>query len=554
MMIAGLCHLSGHRLAPEYYGQAVWCGLRDGARAVRCFAYARSARGRCGATSGRNEPRQASVQHRVAQWLGSAALWLLPLVPWRPACAQVAVPRGSVATDVSRNVARNTGAAAALFGQVLDTIQLHYNGPIDDRALTNAALKAMVASLDGHSSYMTPDEYRQFDTSAKGQFAGIGVVIERLDQAGTARLRVIAPTDGGPSARAGVGAGWEIVSVDGVAVRGFSLQQATDLLRGADASKTSVTFLNTQGQERTLELTREIIHLHSLYARRIAEFGYIHLTGFTQAGDREFADAVAALRQAGPLAGLIIDLRNNTGGFIDTANAIAGHFLAPGAAIVRVGNDAKSVTPITAPTGDRLSLQTLPLVVLVNGGSASASEILAAALQDNHRAPVVGLVTFGKGVVQTIYPLDSGKSGAVSVTTMRYYTPSGRSIQRVGIVPDLLVARTAGEAIVAVSSAPTFSEADVARAPLNEMKLVRFHPTEVEGPPQSVGSGEVGTDPILFRQPLPTDGDILADFQIQRALDVLKTGSVASARRLHPATLYRSDPIKPSAMVKDPQR
>ena len=470
---------------------------------------------------------------RAARLLGAMGLVAVAMLSAGPAWAE---PQAAPASSPE-----------ALFGAAIDTIRQHYDGPIDESALTTTALKAMLASLDGHSSYMTAEEYRQFDVTAKGQFAGVGVMVERTETGGKVRLRVIAPTAGGASARAGVAPGWEIRSVNDQSVQGLSLAQATALLRGDAGSTVAVTFVDDGGQERRIALAREVIRLPSVHHRRISnrdaagDVGYIHIASFSEVGDREFADAIAALQNPASLSGLILDLRNNTGGFIDTAIGIAGRFLQPGTVIARIGSDAQSARAIRAQASNRLAQRSVPVVVLVNGGSASASEILAGALQDNRRASILGLVTFGKGVAQTIYPINSGQSGAVSVTTMRFYTPSGRSIQRVGIVPDLLVARTANDAVAAVSAAPALSEADISGAPANEMALVRFRHTQVEGPAQAKGVALDAEDPPLFRDPLPSDADILSDFQIQRALDVLRVGSVAAAQRQRPAVVYRAD-------------
>ncbi|CAH0496459.1 hypothetical protein NVSP9465_01493 [Novosphingobium sp. CECT 9465] len=459
-----------------------------------------------------------------------------------PAAAQNATPSSPVGAQDSRPAASATDghAQAALFGQALDIIRQNYNGPVDPDGLTSTALKAMAGSLDGHSVYMTPQEFKDFQAGATGEFAGIGTVIEVAD----GKLRVIAPTDAGPAARAGVGAGWFIRSIDGQTVERTTLIEATRRLRGTAGTTVAITFIDGSGHEVPLVLTRETIHLHSVYQRRIGSIGYVHITGFAQVTDRELGEAQADLLKAGPMTGLILDLRNNTGGFIDAAVHVASRFLQPGAVVVRTGKSASATTAIVASDQGE-ALRRLPVVVLINGGSASASEIVAAALQDNHRASLIGLVTFGKGLVQNIFPLAQGAQGALSVTTMRYYTPSGRSIQRIGVTPDLVVARTAREAEAAVKGGQMFTEASVFNAPDNEMQLKRDEPDTVEGP---VDEGPQPDKP-LFAKPLPDDADIAADFQILRALDVLRANSPDGANPARAVRLYRRPPPEARAVV-----
>lgn len=446
-----------------------------------------------------------------------------------PATAQN--PGPSPATDVKAQV--------ALFSQALDIVRQNYNGKVDPDALTSAAFKAMAGSLDGHSVYMTPQEYKDFQAGATGEFAGIGTVIEVAD----GKLRVIAPTDAGPAARAGVGAGWLIRSIDGQLIERTTLIEATRRLRGTAGTKVAIVFVDGSGHEVPLVLTRETIHLHSVYQRRIGAIGYVHITGFAQVTDRELGEAQAELLKAGPLSGLILDLRNNTGGFIDAAVHVASRFLKPGDVVVRVGKSGSATAPITASDqGD--ALRSLPVVVLVNGGSASASEIVAAALQDNHRASLVGLVTFGKGLVQNIFPLQDGAQGALSVTTNRYYTPSGRSIQRIGVTPDLFVARTAREAETAVNGGQAFTEASIFNAPDNEMQLRRVEPDVVEGPAEESAQ----PDKPLFAKPLPDDAEIAGDFQIQRALDVLQAKIPGGTPPTRAIRQYHRPPPPPAAV------
>lgn len=414
-----------------------------------------------------------------------------------------------------------------LFGEVLGTVRDNYVSPVKEDELTATALKAMLASLDGHSAYMTAREFADFDQAMLGSFGGVGLVLEVAG--GT--VRVISPVDGSPAARAGVRAGWEVTGVDGIATRSKSLTEVVRMLRGDPGTDVRVVLRDKAGHAVELTLKRDMIRLDSIYRRRIGNVGYIHITSFTRQTDPELGEALTALRHQGPLQGLIIDLRNNPGGFVDSATAVASRFLKPGSVVVRTGRTAETAVPVLAANQPEPDIS-LPMVVLINGGSASAAEIVASALRDNGRARLLGLTSFGKGIVQNVIPLDHGARGAVSVTTLRYYTPSGRSIQQVGIVPDLAVARTAAEARAAVESAGP-SEASLTQAIGNDKGLRRNPLLAVEGPRDVPGKHH---DTPLFVRPLPTDTDITADYQIQRALDLVAPG----ARQAKPAGhLYR---------------
>ena len=487
----------------------------------------------------------------VAASLGNASL-AVPIAAAQALAQEqtgnaVAVPPAEVGKAVQSAGTAGSGPArnedAALFASVLDMLRQSYVGPLDESALVARALKTMLGSLDGHSTYMTAQEYREFDTSAHGEFAGIGVVLEESG----GMLKVVAPTDGGPCARAGVAAGWTIQAIEERSAAGLSLRQGIEQLRGASGSAVNVTFRDLQGRDVRLALVRERIRVKSVYQRRIGEVGYVRITGFNLRSDEDFAEAIAALQRPGKLSGLVLDLRNNPGGFVDSAKAIAARFLPSGAVIVRTGRDRQSAVPLTAgPAAPALG--SLPVTVLVNGGTASAAEILTAALQDNRRASVIGLVTFGKGLVQTVFPLEGGNKGAVSITTLRYYTPAGRSIQQAGIIPDILAGRSVQEARAALRPGSIAGEAGLSNSLSNDTGMHRFEPDEIEGPGAATRTrGRRLREPrALFATPLPGDQDIALDFQIQRALQVLKAGTPLKARSLFPAAVYRRSARDPA--------
>lgn len=447
-------------------------------------------------------------------------------------CAMWAQPALSQAAALQR-ATPDEAAEVALFAKALQTVADNYVETVDAQKLTDAALKAMLNSLDGHSAYMNAEEYREFDENLAGEFAGIGVVLEIAD----GWPRVISPTDGGPSARAGVASGWRIDTIDGHSAKGKTLQGAVRLLRGEIGTEVAVGFKDEQGKRHELSLVRDTIRLKSVYARRLGDVGYLRITNFGGRTADEFGDALAELYRAGPLTGVILDLRNNSGGFVRAAIAVAGYFLEPGTVIVRQGRTLQDAAETKVVQANSL-LTGVPVVALINGGSASSAEILTGALRDNRRAAILGLTSFGKGIVQGVFPLADGAQGAVTVTTVRYFTPDGQSIQKVGIAPDLAVARTSAEARTTLTPNRVLSEASLANAMDNDQGLVREVPTEVEGPEPPADGDK--PPPPLFAQPVPDDAAIAADFQIKRALDVLATGSVDAARRDRPVKVYHA--------------
>jgi carboxyl-terminal processing protease len=266
----------------------------------------------------------------------------------------------------------------------------------------------------------------------EGHFGGLGMTV--TGDAGL--LKVIAPIDGTPAARAGIKPGDLITSVDGKTIEGLTLQEAVDKLRGPPNTQVRLT-IKREGDTSPilLTLTREIIHIEVVKARREGDIGYVRLSVFNDDTDRDLRAALAGFRKSGKLSGLVIDLRNNPGGLLDQAVAVSDDFLNNGEIVSTRGRLSDDDHAWYAKAGDLGA--GLPIVVLINNGSASASEIVAGALQDNHRAVLLGTRSFGKGSVQTLYPLDN--EGAIRLTTARYFTPDGRSIQGEGIIPDVVV-------------------------------------------------------------------------------------------------------------------
>ncbi|MBT8103044.1 MAG: S41 family peptidase [Gammaproteobacteria bacterium] len=327
---------------------------------------------------------------------------------------------------------------ARLFAEVLERVKREYVEPIDDAVLLESAIRGMVSDLDAHSQYLDAREYRDIRISTTGSYTGIGIEVAEVDGA----FRVITPIAGSPAARSGIRSGDQIIAVDGVTVETGNLQHAIGRLRGHAGTRVAVTVLRGDvAIEHSMR--RQHIRVTSVHEEFLApSFGYIRVSQFSENTARELGRAVDELQNVsnGMLDGLVLDLRNNPGGVLDAAVDVSDLFLDVGVIVSADGrsNDARFTR--SAHRGD--ILDGANMVVLVNKGSASASEIVAGALQDHNRALIVGTPTFGKGLVQTVMPLSKGR--AIKLTTSRYYTPSGDSIHEVGIEPDVFVEDTPG--------------------------------------------------------------------------------------------------------------
>src|ERR1700761_9608697 len=324
-----------------------------------------------------------------------------------------------------------------LFGDAFERVRANYVRPVSENELVDNAIEGMVSSLDPHSSYMNAKAYADMKIQTKGEFAGVGLEITMED----GLLKVISPIDDTPAAKAGMKSGDFIAAIDSTPVQGMVLNDATDRLRGAAGSKVKLTVLRP-GEKKPLliSLTRASVHVDSVKFHREGDVGYIRLTVFNEDAASGLERAVASLqKQMGSnITGYILDLRNNPGGLLDQAVNVSDDLLPGGQIVSTKGRHPEDSASYAAHAGDITNGK--PIIVLVNAGSASASEIVAGALQDDKRAKIVGLTTFGKGSVQTIIPLNEG-GGALRLTTARYYTPSGHSIQALGITPDVAVAQ-----------------------------------------------------------------------------------------------------------------
>jgi carboxyl-terminal processing protease len=323
----------------------------------------------------------------------------------------------------------------ALLNGVIQLVERAYVHPIGADELTKDALKGMLSRLDPHSDYMDEQEFREARADIAGEFGGLGLQIS--GEGGVPK--VISPIDGTPAARAGLQPGDLIVSVDGKSTQGTSLDVIVRSLRGKPGTTVKVTISRGTEAPFDVTLTRSIIQVQSVKAKLAAPgIGYVRISEFGSNTADDVRKAIGDVQRqaAGDLKGLVLDLRNDPGGLLDSAVAIGGTFLDGGTIVSIRGRDASDSETFNAPTGAAI-LPKVPMVVLINGGSASASEIVAGALQDRHRATIMGTTSFGKGSVQTLIPLKG--YGAVRLTTALYYTPNGRSIQGQGVSPDIVV-------------------------------------------------------------------------------------------------------------------
>jgi carboxyl-terminal processing protease len=323
-----------------------------------------------------------------------------------------------------------------LFGDIFERIRAEYVEEVDDVALIEAAINGMLTSLDPHSSYLPPTDYDEMQVETRGEFGGLGIEVTQEN----GFVKVVSPIDDTPAYRAGLASGDFITHIDGDSVLGLTLSEAVDLMRGEVGEEIVLTIFRESADEPfDVTIVREIIKLTAVKIRTEGRAIVIRVTSFTEKTYANLLEGMAEEIEAnggvGNIDGFILDLRNNPGGLLSQAIAVSDAFLDAGEIVSTRGRDEMDSDRFNALPGDLA--QGKPIVLLINGGSASASEIVAGALQDHRRAIVVGTKSFGKGSVQTIMPVQG--DGAMRLTTARYYTPSGRSIQALGITPDILV-------------------------------------------------------------------------------------------------------------------
>jgi carboxyl-terminal processing protease len=394
-----------------------------------------------------------------------------------PAGAALADEPAAAAADVP-------WADARTLAEVLERVKHDYVNPVDDHQLLQAAIRGMVSSLDPYSAYLDGDEYDEVKISSSGQYSGVGIEVSMEDE----EVVVVSPLEGSPAAQAGIRSGDIIATIDGVPVNTTSLADTIGRMRGKEGTSVKIGVLR-EGSPEPLQFTlkRSRVELRSVKAELLEPgMGYVRISQFSETTGDDLDAALKDLRKrnGAALKGLVLDLRNNPGGVLEAAVSVSDAFLDSGVIVTAKGRTPESKFEMDATPGD--ALNGAPIVVLVNGGSASAAEIVAGALKDNHRAKLMGRTTFGKGSVQTVIPLPGDR--AVKLTTSLYYTPSGISINHRGIAPDIELPRDPAPPGAPVSAdAPLLErDAEVRRA-VQELKVptvggsgsvsaaVRFH-------------------------------------------------------------------------------
>lgn len=375
------------------------------------------------------------------------------------------------------------------FGEAFEQVRANYVEEVSDEELIEAAINGMLASLDPHSNFLDLSNFSEMQVDTRGEFGGLGIEVTMEN----GFVRVVSPIDGTPADEAGIQAGDFITAIDGAPVQGLNLNEAVDMMRGPVDSEITLTIARPDEDPFDVVLVRAVITIESVRSRVERNVGYIRITRFTEQTQPGLERALQEIRdEAGDdLEGLVLDLRNNPGGLLEQAISVSDTFLEEGEIVSTRGRYAADTTRFNARPGDLAD--GLPLIVLINGGSASASEIVAGALQDHRRAIIVGTKSFGKGSVQTIIELPGNV--AMKLTTARYYTPSGNSIQAVGIVPDIIV--------------------EQARLETVEERGIRE--SDLRG---ALDVGDNGEDTAV-------SAEALEDYQLERAIDLVHGISLA---------------------------
>lgn len=396
-----------------------------------------------------------------------------------------------------------------LFGEVFERVRADYVEEVTDEKLVESAINGMLTALDPHSGYLTAKSYQDMQVQTRGEFGGLGIEVT-MEQG---LVKVVSPIDDTPAFRAGLQPGDFITHLDGEQVMGLTLAEAVERMRGRVGSEIKLTVRRGAQEPFDVTLKRDIIRIKSVRSRVIDNIGYVRITTFNEQTQSGLEKAVADLREekGKDLIGIVLDLRNNPGGLLDQAISVSDAFLNQGEIVSTRGRRTEDSQRFNAKNGD--IADGLPIVALINGGSASASEIVAGALQDHKRALVLGTKSFGKGSVQTIIPLPG--HGAMRLTTARYYTPSGRSIQAVGIEPDLEVPAAR---IDLIDEGKRRSEADLRGALNNDTVKPQQAPANENAP---AGAPDTPSGPQAAPPPAPTLGDD-SDYQLIRAVDLLR--------------------------------
>ncbi len=392
-----------------------------------------------------------------------------------------------------------------LFADVLARVRSDYVVDVNDGDLIENAINGMLQSLDPHSSYVGPDAFKELQISTSGEYGGLGMEVTTED----GFVKVIAPIDESPAKKAGIKAGDYITEIEGESIMGVSLTEAVDRMRGKAGEPITITIARQDEESKEYTLVREIIKRQTVKYEVKEGIGYIRIAQFNEKADQGLKKAITALKSeiSGKIPGIVLDLRGNPGGLLDQSVSVSSAFLDGGEVVSTRGRSANDTQRYNGRNGELA--KGIPLIILIDGASASASEIVAGAVQDRGRGLLVGMTSFGKGSVQSVIPLRGGRDGALRLTTQRYYTPSGRSIQGTGIDPDIYVSAIPDDG----KDRQIRRESDLPNSIENEDEAEN----EVTKPEDEIVE-------IVIDYP-PEGFEIEDDYQLQKAIEILKNGS-----------------------------
>ncbi|MCF8507945.1 MAG: S41 family peptidase [Hyphomonadaceae bacterium] len=432
--------------------------------------------------------------------------WLAPVIGAGLVAATVGVSAFAVTTNQSAKKAE-VFQQLDLFADILAKAQANYVTEFESTEAIEAAINGMLASLDPHSSYLDPDDFKDMQTQTSGEYGGLGIEVTAQD----GFVKVVSPMDGTPAARAGIKSGDFLTAIDGKSIVGLPLNDAVKQMRGAIGSAINVTVVRENVEPFDVSLTREAIRPEVVKTKAIGDVGYLRITTFNEQTVKALDRGLEQVRKdvRGGLKGLVLDLRDNPGGLLEASIEVTSRFVNGGEVVSTRGRRESDQRRYNAVRAARFP--DVPIVVLVNGGSASAAEIVAGALQDRKRAVIMGTTSFGKGSVQTVLPLGPGK-GAMRLTTSRYYTPAGRSIQGAGIEPDFEVA------------AVRLSDKDIAEL---KTRAARFSESALPNALENDQGAE--RKPPHIPADMPPDGYAGEDYQLDQAVALLRAGKANPA-------------------------
>ena len=424
--------------------------------------------------------------------------YLLPTFGAVTAAALFTFSSMSLPANAKETSRSDTFKQLELFADVMARVRNEYVVDVEDSELIGDAINGMLQSLDPHSSYISPDQFKDLQVSTSGEYGGLGMEVTSVSGV----VKVVAPIDDSPAKTAGIKAGDYITEIDGESIIGVTLSEAVDRMRGKPGEPINISVVRGDGDPLEFDLVREVIKQRATKYEVKDGLGYLRISQFNEKAAPTLEDAVEALDKSfnRKIPGIILDLRGNPGGLLDQSIKVSSAFLDGGEVVSTRGRNSDDTERYNAQKGEMV--RGVPLIVLIDGASASASEIVAGAIQDRGRGLVVGMTSFGKGSVQSVIPLRGGRDGALRMTTQRYYTPSGRSIQGTGIAPDIAIAAIPDDG----KGNKSFGESDLPNSIQNEIDdQTDSEETAIDFPPEGFNEED--------------------DYQLQRAIQILKDGS-----------------------------